>query len=238
MGRILINCDLGENETNERTAELLGLVDAANICCGVHAGSETKTRWTLEAAVKQDVVIGAHPGLAVEGGRGKRLPAPPEFRTLLDAQIGNFAKIAEQVGAQFAYMKLHGSLYHAVEMDESYAQAYLDFLQSRGGLGVFSLAGGTFASKAEAAGLKVWREAFADRGYRSDGSLLPRTQPKALLDAESALARFKKWQGSGMMDTVDGGSIELQPDTFCVHSDSPDAEALLAGLKNLLISST
>jgi len=239
MGRILINCDLGENETDERTEELLGLLDAANVCCGAHAGSEAKTRRTLEAAVKHNVVIGAHPGLAMEGGRGERLPDPQGFRALLDEQIGNFAMAAEQVAAQLAYVKLHGSLYHAVEMDESYARTYLGFLQSGdANLEVFSLAGGTFASKAEAAGLKVWREAFADRGYRSDGSLVPRTKPGAVLDAESALARFKRWQGSGLMDTVDGGAITLQADTFCVHSDSPDAEALLAGLKNLLISST
>ena len=233
MGQILINCDLGENETDERTETLLGLVDAASICCGVHAGNEAKTRRTLEAAVKHKVLIGAHPGLSVAGGRGGELPSPAAFHKLLDEQIGQFMAIAETLRARVAYVKLHGSLYHAVEREAAYAQAYLEFLQSRGGLGVFSLSGGVFAQKARVAGLKVWQEAFADRGYRRDGLLVPRTEPGAVLDAESALTRFEKWQRSGQMDTVDGGSVALTADTVCVHSDSPDAEALLAGVRNL-----
>ena len=70
MGLILINCDLGENESDELTNSLLNSVDAASICCGVHAGSEAKTRKTLEVASEKDVLIGAHPGLPGEGDRG------------------------------------------------------------------------------------------------------------------------------------------------------------------------
>jgi UPF0271 protein len=233
MGQILINCDLGENEPDARTETLLGLVDAANICCGAHAGSLDKTRRTLEAAAKHAVLVGAHPGLPDAGGRGKALPQPEAFRRLLDEQVGRFMAVAGEVGLRTTYVKLHGSLYHAVEVDDALARAYLDFLRERSvRLGVFALAGGSFARRAEAAGLKVWREGFADRGYRPDHSLLPRTEPGAVLDAERALARFEAWRRRGRMDTVDGQAITLQADTFCVHSDSPDAEALLAGLKN------
>lgn len=235
MGRILINCDLGEHETDERTARLLALVDAANICCGVHAGSESKTRRTIELAAGQNLLIGAHPGLSSDGGRGETLPGPRALPELLDEQIDSLIAMAGPLGLRVQYVKLHGSLYHAVERDGAYADAYLEWLNARKGrLGVFALAGGAFAPKAEAAGLKVWREAFADRGYRSDGTLIPRAERGAVLDAETALTRFEQWQGSGCMDTVEGGAIALKADTVCVHSDSPDAETLLAGLRNLI----
>ncbi|MFO8026348.1 MAG: LamB/YcsF family protein [Opitutales bacterium] len=234
MGRLLINCDLGENETDEQTEKLLGLVDAASICCGEHAGSGAKTRRTLQMAAERGIMVGVHPGLAADGGRGGQLPGPAAFRELLDRQITRFTSLAGSLGLPVAYLKLHGSLYHAVEADEAYAAVYLEWLHEQAPApGVFALAGGGFAEKAKAAGLKVWREAFADRGYRSNGTLVPRAAMGAVLDAATALARFKKWQGSGLMATVDARPIALQADTFCVHSDSPDAETLLAGLKNL-----
>jgi len=234
MGPILIKCDLGEHEADERTERLLELVDAANICCGVHAGSEAKTRWTIELAAGRNLLIGAHPGLPAEGGRGEALPEPHALRALLDEQVERLLAMAGPLGLRVQYVKLHGSLYHAVERNETYADAYLAWLKARKDRpGVFALAGGAFAPKAEAAGLKVWREAFADRGYWSSGTLVPRGEEGAVLDAENALARFEKWLRRGLMDTVEGGAIALKADTVCVHSDSPDAETLLAGLRNL-----
>lgn len=235
MGPILINCDLGEHETDERTARLLELVDAANICCGVHAGSEAKTRSTLLLAAQKGVLVGAHPGLPADGGRGPELPGPEAFCVLLEAQLNQFIAIADAYETWVGYVKLHGSLYHAVEHDEVLAEVYLHCLKSVGmGFGVTSLAGGVFQKKAKAAGLVVREEIFADRGYRGDGTLLPRAEIGAVLDAETALARFEKWLGSGRMDTADGGAIALQAQTICVHADSPDAETLLAGLRNLI----
>lgn len=235
MGRILINCDLGEHETDERTAHLLELVDAANICCGVHAGSEAKTQKTLRSAAEKGLVIGAHPGLGVDGGRGCDLPDTKDFQGLLEDQLNRFIAYADEIETWVSYVKLHGSLYHAVEHDEALAEVYLHCLKSVGmGFGVTSLAGGAFQKKAKAAGLVVREEIFADRGYRSDGTLIPRAEIGAVLDAETALARFEKWQRSGLMDTVESGSIALKADTVCVHSDSPDAETLLAGLRNLI----
>lgn len=85
---ILLNCDLGENEPTTRTAELLALVDAANICCGVHAGSAAKTRETIGLAKRAGVLIGVHPGMAAAGGRGAELPDPVALSSLLREQCG------------------------------------------------------------------------------------------------------------------------------------------------------
>lgn len=235
MGQILINCDLGENEPDERTESLLGLVDAVNICCGVHAGSVAKTQKTLRRAAGKGLLIGAHPGLTVDGGRGSGLPGPEDFQNILKDQLTRLIAYADHIEAWVSYVKLHGSLYHAVEHDAALAEVYLHCLKSVGvGFGVSALAGGAFQEKARAVDLVVREEVFADRGYRSDGSLVPRTEIGALLDAETALTRIEKWLSSGLMDTVDGGAIALKAETVCVHADSPDAETLLAGLRNLL----
>lgn len=235
MGLILMNCDLGENESDELTNSLLDSVDAASICCGVHAGSEAKTRRTLEVAANKGVLIGAHPGLPDEGGRGNFLPDADEFRSLIEAQLTQFIQIADQIETWVSYVKLHGSLYHAIEKNEAYAEIYLDLLKSVGsGFDVISMAGGSFQVKAKAAGLKVWEEAFVDRAYRSDGTLVPRSESGAVLPPEKTLERLNTWLQEGLLETVDGDSISMHFDSLCVHSDSPEPELLLQRMKYLI----
>ncbi|MGB0408800.1 MAG: LamB/YcsF family protein [Opitutales bacterium] len=235
MGRILMNCDLGENEADEQTERLLGLVDAANVCCGVHAGSLAKTKATLQMTAGKNLLVGAHPGLAMDGGRGQDLPDPAQFRDIMAAQLTRCIALADEVEVRIDYVKLHGSLYHAVEQNETYADAYVELLSSLSfELGVFVFAGGLLEAKAEKCGLKMWREAFFDRAYLANGQLLHRSCAGAVLDVETAQARFQKWQRSGLIDTADGVAIQLEADTFCVHSDSADAETLLARLRDLI----
>jgi len=230
MGRFLLNCDLGENESASQTQHLLAWVDAANICCGVHAGSPDKTRATIEAAQAAGVLIGVHPGLAVAGGRGAALPEAAAFARLLDEQVGGFLQCADQLACPVHHIKLHGSLYSAVEQDEALAAVYADFLETVPGLKVFTLAGGSLMRRVAGA----IPELFADRGYRADGSLVPRSEPGALIEAlDPAVARLEQWARSGLMPTVDGGSVRLSAQTVCVHSDSPNAAELLQRLSLL-----
>lgn len=235
MGELILNCDLGENESVEQTERLMARVGAANICCGVHAGNLEKTRATLELAKRYGVMVGAHPGLAVEGGRGADLPSADELDALLEEQLGDFLRIAAEVDVPVRYVKLHGSLYHGVEQDDALAAVTLrHIIGSDTSLGIFSLAGGRLAPLARAAGIYVWEEAFADRGYMQNGQLVPRDQPDALLeDVSVAVGRLRQWQRSGEMPTVDGGNVAFRAETVCVHSDSPDALELLAALSEL-----
>ncbi|MEO0508702.1 MAG: 5-oxoprolinase subunit PxpA [Verrucomicrobiota bacterium] len=234
MGRFLINCDLGENESDKQTEVLLDLVDAANICCGLHAGSASKTQRTIKLAAEKGVMIGAHPGLAGTGGRGQDLPEPDEFRTILSEQLQNFLTYADRYEAWVSYIKLHGSLYHAVEQNEAYAKIYLKLLQETGsGLGVFALSGGRFQERAKAEGIKVWEEAFADRGYQVDGSLVPRGQPGALLNKEESLLRLGQWLADQTIVSVESHHIQLAVETFCVHSDTVDSIQLLEEIRRL-----
>lgn len=235
MGRVIINCDLGEDEGDLQTEALLRHVDAANICCGVHAGNEAKTARTLQSAHRKGLMIGAHPGLAASGGRGDALPDPDTFAVLVKEQLARFLHHADRCEAWVSYVKLHGSLYHLVEQSEPHAAVYIEILQNcASGFAVFALAAGSFQKKAKEAGIKVWQEGFADRAYRGDGSLLPRTEAGATLDHEAAFDRFKLWTETGAMKTVDGTSIALPLDTICVHGDSPDSQTLLARMRELL----
>lgn len=238
MGRIIINCDLGENEPAAQTRELLSLVDAANIGCGVHAGSQSKTRSTIKIAREHGVLIGAHPGIQSAGGRGGEFPSSEAFAELLERQWAFFCEAAAEAGTTPDYVKLHGSLYHAVESQAGLAESYLHFLSRAGktgkGVTVFSLAGGSFADRAQSAGLRVYREAFADRAYRSDGRLVPRGQAGAVLSADAALDRLRAWCETGKMATgEDGGGVAVAADTLCVHGDSPDAIPLLKKIREL-----
>jgi len=234
MAEMMLNGDLGENESAERTHLLLGLVDAANIGCGIHAGGPEKTRRTIAMAAAEGLRIGAHPGLGDAGGRGTRLPDAPEFRGLLEEQVGDFLEAAGELGAPVAHLKLHGSLYSAVERDDALAETYLEFLRTVPELAVFALAEGRFARRAEAAGLRVVHELFGDRAYLADGSLAPRATPGAVIeDAEVAVERMRRWSETGCMETVDGAPIPLRGQTVCVHGDSPGAGKLLSGLKAL-----
>lgn len=235
MEHILISCDLGENEPDEQTFKLLEMVDAASICCGTHAGSLSKTRKTLNCAKSNRVLIGAHPGLSEDGGRGEAIPDADHFGRILDEQMMAFLDCADRIETWVSYIKLHGSLYHAVEIYDELAEVYLNALRHTGsGFSVFARSGGRFQEMAKSMGVRVRKEIFADRGYCVDGTLVPRSEEGALLDVESALFRFQKWCRTGLMDTVDGGTIELAADTVCVHSDSPDAVTLVMGLRRQL----
>ncbi|NBB80783.1 MAG: LamB/YcsF family protein [Verrucomicrobia bacterium] len=233
MEQLIINCDLGENESHGQTRELLHYVDAANISCGVHAGSPEKTRSTIRRAQESGVLVGAHPGLCTAGGRGRSLPTVADFRQLLHDQVGAFRETAKALGEKVAYIKLHGSLYHAVEREAGLAESYLEFLRDRGqGMAVICRAGGSFAERCRVAGIQVYEEAFADRAYRLDGSLVPRAENGAVLSPDAALKRLRHWLATGEMATQEGGRFPLAADTLCVHGDSPGAVRLLREMRS------
>lgn len=236
MGKVILNCDLGENESQQQTQCLMALLDAANICCGAHAGNLQKTAATLKLAKRYQVMVGAHPGLTAAGGRGSALPSAAEFRQLLEEQLGSFLRIATELEVRVRYVKLHGTLYHAVETNDALAEVFLSCIKSLDTeLGVFCLAGGRFAERARAVGLIVWEELFADRAYTKHGGLVARSQAGAVIETVSAaVERLCIWLQSGAMPTEDGGNVTLTGDTLCVHADSPNALDLLKALRVLL----
>lgn len=236
MGRLIINCDLGENEPLQLTEQLLQSVDAANIGCGVHAGSLHKTRRVIELAQEHNCMIGAHPGLAGAGGRGCERPSVEDFTALLQKQLFTFLEMTESAEVSLDYVKLHGSLYHLVETDDSYAQAYLDCIQLLMPVppAIFTLAMGRVFALSQSYGIRAYAEVFVDRAYTSRGQLLSRSEAGAVLSEKAALERLVYWLESGRMPVVEGGVIELSGDTLCLHGDTDDSLKILKKVRELV----
>ncbi len=232
-----INCDLGEGELVERTRALMRCVTSANVACGGHAGDvETMERCAL-LSVRLGVRLGAHPGLEDGFGRAHAVISVKDFETLLIHQVGALQAVARVCRARLHHVKLHGSLYHAVEREAPLRRAFLRTMSRWFPvLKVYALAGGTVAAEASRFGLEVWEEGFLDRTYRDDGSLVPRGETGALLtDARQRKERLERLrEGDGLLSAA-GCPLSVRPRTLCVHGDSVDAIALARLARRLLV---
>ena len=226
-----LNCDLGEGESLARTKRLMAHITSANIACGSHAGDAATMRRCVRLARAHNVHIGAHPGLRDRRtfGRSAITLEGDEFEQLLLPQVGLLERIATEEGVKLHHIKLHGGLYHATEQDLSLARCHLAFVQRWWPKCiVYALAGGTVARAARVIGVKVWEEAFIDRNYRDDGSLVLRSEPDALLTRRSDLIdRMRLLIERRSVTTVTGKTLRLPARTLCVHSDSPGAARTL-----------
>jgi len=226
-----LNADLGEGERTARTHALMRWIDSANVACGGHAGGADTMSRAVRAARRFRVNLGAHPGLWSRGdGFGREVVAltAGELSLLLLHQVGALDLIARSEGLRLHHIKLHGALYHMTEADPRLARAYLDAVRRWWPrLKVYALAGGRVALLGRALGLAVWEEAFLDRAYRADGSLVPRTQKGAVLtQASTVLRRLELLRDKGMIEAVDGTRRSIQPHTLCIHSDTEGAARL------------
>ncbi|MBK1855074.1 LamB/YcsF family protein [Verrucomicrobiaceae bacterium 5K15] len=214
MPSLLINCDLGEWESPSFTAELMPYLHLANIACGGHAGSVESIQRCAALAEEHGVLPGAHPGVA--GNLGRSLPAAftlDDFTSLLEQQISLY----HSTGTPLHHIKLHGALYHLSEQDSSIRDAFLSFSADQD-CAIVALAGGQVASDAKARGLVCLEEAFLDRNYLPNGNLVPRSEPNAHLgDLTEINARILDYHHR---------KAPVQPDTLCIHSDSPNSQTL------------
>ena len=220
-----LNADLGEGAACED--ELLELISSANIACGVHAGSPAIMTASIRAAHAAGVAVGAHPSLADRENFGRReLPTTPdEAFALVADQVGAFQAIAASLGVRPNHCKPHGALYNMAARDSGLAEAVAQaLLRVDRALVLFAPGGSALARAGEALGLRVAREAFADRNYRRDGSLVPRTEPTALVhDPEEAAARVLRMLLENVVQAIDGSELAIEVDTICLHGDTPHA---------------
>ncbi|MGE3310800.1 MAG: LamB/YcsF family protein [Limisphaerales bacterium] len=233
-----ISCDLGEGESPSQPRWLMSLVDEANIACGGHAGDDESIASCLVLARAEQVRPGAHPGIPDRAslGRASSLTIrPSDLTALLDEQVGRLLSVADGLGIAVHHIKLHGALYHLVDEDPALGAAYLHHVAARWpGLAVVTRANGGLLTLPWPPGLRWVREAFLDRGYRADGTLVPRGQPGDLLaEPDEVLARLHAWRLKGSWPAVDGHQVTLEPDTFCVHGDSPNAIAVLRRIRSV-----
>lgn len=222
-----LNADLGEGAPDD--AELLALVSSANIACGWHAGDARLMQRTVNAALERGVAIGAHPSYPDRDnfGRSEMQLAPADVRADLIYQIGALDALVRAEGGRLNHVKPHGALYNQAARDPALADAIATaVLDVDPALALYGLAGSELLRAAERAGLRAVAEVFADRGYRADGSLVPRSQPGAFVDdVDQAVARTLRMVREGVVVAVSGETVALQAQTICLHGDGPHALA-------------
>ena len=235
--RIDLNCDLGEAVTTDQLeveARLMTLVTSVNIACGVHAGDATLMRHTVRMALRHRLAVGAHPGLPDRESQGRREQtlSPSFVEELIRSQVGDLMSISQAEGARLSHVKPHGALYNMAARDSVIADAIataLARLDSR--LILVGLAGSALIAAGSAQGLRVAAEGFADRGYRADGSLVPRGQQGAIIhDEATVVARAQSLVRADRIAAIDGSMLHCHIHTLCLHGDTPDAVPLAQAL--------
>ena len=236
-----LNSDMGESFgawTMGDDASLLEVVSSANIACGFHAGDPSVIRRTVQLAARNGVAIGAHPSLPDLAGFGRRSMAVSagEVYDLVLYQISALAGFARVAGGRLHHVKAHGALYNMAAADASLAGAIAAAVRDfDADLVLYGLAGSALIDAGEAAGLSVAAEVFADRSYRKDGSLVPRSQPGAVIDeVASAVAQVLDMVRDQRVLSVEGNWVPLRADTICVHGDTPGAVTLARELRRAL----
>jgi UPF0271 protein len=232
-----LNADVGEGAApfaEER--ELLRTVTSASIGCGAHAGTRADLRAAAAAAVEAGAVVGAHPAYPDRVGAGRR-PLEMTARALaasLEGQLAALEAEVRRVGGVLRYLKPHGALYHLACVDDATARLVAEVARSGGMPVVLLAAGAPAASAAREAGVEVVDEAFVDRAYLADGSLVPRDRPGALLDERAAVAQALSLAVEGRAPAAGGGWVRVRASSLCVHGDSPGAARLAVLVRRAL----
>ncbi|MET9296304.1 5-oxoprolinase subunit PxpA [Streptomyces sp. NPDC003077] len=228
-----LNADLGEGFGHWRLTEdeaLLSVVTSANVACGFHAGDPSTMRRVCETAAERGVTVGAQVSYRDLAGFGRRaMDVPPrELADEVTYQIGALEAFARAAGTRVSYVKPHGALYNRCVRDASQAAAVIEGVLAFGTpLPVLGLPGSRLHEAAAGAGLPVVTEAFADRAYTPEGTLVPRTEPGAVVhDPDEVVKRALSMARDHVVTAVDGSSVEIAARSLCLHGDTPGAVAL------------
>lgn len=228
-----LNADLGEGCGAD--AELLTLVSSANIACGFHAGDAQTMRESVREALKNDVAVGAHPSFPDRQNFGRTaMNLPPEtvYAQML-YQIGALEAITRAEGGQLRHVKPHGMLYNQAAKDAVLADAIARAVHAvDSNLILVGLAGSELIRAGERYGLVIREEVFADRGYRADGSLVPRSEAGALIEnEEQALGQTLEMVQHGRVKSISGEWASVRAQTVCLHGDGEHALAFARRLR-------
>ena len=238
MAIIDLNSDVGESFGNWEMgddAAIFRSVSSANVACGFHAGDPSTIAGTCRDAVAAGVTIGAHVGYRDLAGFGRRFLdcSPTELADDVLYQLGALQALARAAGARIRYVKPHGALYNTIVHHEAHAQAVVDAVRAFGGdLPLLLLPGSVALAKAAAAGLRGVAEAFADRAYNPDGTLVSRREPGAVLhDTDLVVANMVRLAQTGKITAIDGSIIRVDAESICVHGDTPGSVAMAAAVR-------
>jgi 5-oxoprolinase (ATP-hydrolysing) subunit A len=228
--RIDLNCDFGESFGIYRLGEekeILQYVTSVNVACGFHAGDPLVMRKTVQMALEQKVAIGAHPGFPDLLGFGRRNIAvtPEEAYAYVIYQIGALSAFVKAEGGKMSHVKPHGALYNMAARDaalaEAIAKAVYDVDPT---LILYGLAGSELIRAGKKIGLRTASEVFADRTYQQDGSLTPRSDPRALIvDEQEAIQQVLAMIKEKRVRSLQGIDVPIEAETICIHGDGKRA---------------
>ena len=230
--RIDINSDLGEGFGRYTCGDddaLLAIVTSANVACGFHAGDPEIMAHAFKVAKANGVAVGAHCGFPDLWGFGRRaIPYNAgEIERLVAYQIGAAQALASYAGNRITHVNAHGTLGNLSETDKDVADAVARAIAAVDrNLAALAIARSEQVRAAERAGLRVYSQIYADRAYTEQGTLVPRSQPGAVIhDAAQAASRVIAMVEAGALITVSGAKLKTPIDSVCVHGDTPDAVA-------------
>ncbi len=239
--RIDLNADIGEGATEAAVEAELALIPylaSVNVACGGHAGNPDTMRRSVETARRHHVSVGAHPGYIDRDSFGRRALSLPldTVRTIVADQIAALLDVAAAAQVSVVHVKPHGALYNQAAIDFDLSFAIAEAVRGISpALTLVGLAGSSLLEAGRHAGLPVAAEAFADRAYQADGSLVPRSHPGAMLDRpETAARQALSIARDRTAIAIDGSRIAIRADTLCLHGDTAGALAILRAVRRAL----
>jgi len=228
-----LNCDMGEGAGEDEG--IVPLVSSINVACGFHAGDPATIRATIRLAARHGVAVGAHPSYPDREGFGRAPMArsPEEVRDDVLYQVAAVRAFCAAEGVPLVHVKPHGALYNTAAQDPALAAAICEAVrQVDPGLVIVCLAGSPMAGVVRSLGMRCAEEAFADRGYTPEGTLVPRGRPGALVDDPGAVAeRVAAMARDRRVTSVAGTPVTVAADTICLHGDTPGAAVLAAAIR-------
>lgn len=240
--QIDINCDMGESfglYTYGRDADMLPLISSANVACGFHAGDPTVMQTTVGGAKAHNVKVGAHVGFPDRMGFGRRnlQIAPKEVQDYTTYQMGSLAAFTKAHGLELHHVKLHGALYMMALDDQAMAIALAEAVANfDDALMIYTIRDSATWQAAQAKGLRVVAEFFADRPYHKDGrvKMFNWTLEEAGGDPQALAQRVVHLITQGELSSFEGGTLSMTAETVCVHSDTPGAPEILKAVRDAL----
>ena len=233
-----INCDLGEGLNNEHL--LMPLISSCNIACGGHAGSQQVMDKVIGLAIENNVKIGAHPGFPDKENFGREIMdiSDAELQRTVEKQLQLFKERAVLQNATVHHVKPHGALYNLIAVNEEKAKVVVKAIQNVfGDIRIYVPYNSKIEIVAKENGMKIIYEAFVDRTYNDNLTLVSRALPYALIcDQEKAVAHVKKMAEESLVKTVQGNEQSIKAETFCIHGDNKKAVEILEALKEEFMS--
>ena len=224
-----INCDVGEGLNNE--AQLMPYISSCSIACGGHAGDKKIIRKVVDLAIENDVKIGAHPSFPDKFNFGRlRLEMPiNELQQSIEEQIQLVIDVCKEKNALLHHIKPHGALYNLAAIDSIHAEVVVKAIKNSAPDAFLYVPYNSVIQKiADKGGIKIIIEAFADRNYNSDLTLVSRKFENAVITNKEKLAEhLLKIITQNIVKTIDGKEVKLMAKTFCFHGDNPKAIELL-----------